>query len=72
MFVIPRKRGESIVIGDDIEVIIVDIRDDKVRIGVNVPADKPLHRGEIYQQLRRTQSASESSASSVGPVSSGD
>ena len=53
MFVISRQRDETIMIGDDIEVTIVDIRGDKVRLGVNYPKGISVHRKEVYDAIRR-------------------
>lgn len=53
MLVLSRKRDERIVIGDNIVITIVDIRGDKVRIGVEAPASVPVHREEILQALKR-------------------
>ncbi len=48
MLVLSRQRDESIIIGDDIQITIVDIRGDKVRIGITAPPHVPVHRREIY------------------------
>ena len=53
MLVVGRKQDESIMIGDDIEIVIVDVRGDKVRIGINAPKDIPVHRKEIYDAIQR-------------------
>jgi carbon storage regulator len=53
MLVLSRHRDESIMIGDDITVTIVDIRGDKVRLGVDAPNDVPVLRGEVYEAIRR-------------------
>jgi len=53
MLVLSRKKNESIVIGDDIEVVIVDIRGDKVRLGIEAPAHVPVHRKEVYEAIQR-------------------
>lgn len=53
MLVLSRQRDESIMIGDGIEVSIVDIRGDKVRLGINAPKEVPIHRKEIYDAIRR-------------------
>ena len=48
MLVLTRKKDETIRINDDIIVTVVEIRGDKVRLGVSAPRDVPVHRGEIY------------------------
>src|SRR6202035_2976626 len=53
MLVLSRQRDETIMIGDDVEVTVVDIRGDKVRLGINAPKTIPVHRKEIYDQIRR-------------------
>lgn len=53
MLVLSRHRDESIIIGDDIVVTIVDIRGDKVRLGINAPQDVPVHRQEVFEAIRR-------------------
>jgi len=63
MLVLARQRDETIVIGDDIEVTVVDIRGDKVRLGINAPKTVSVHRKEIYDAIRRENKA----ASQVHP-----
>ena len=53
MLVLSRHRDESIMIGDEIVVTIVDIRGDKVRLGINAPQDVPVHRQEVYEAIQR-------------------
>ena len=53
MLVLSRKRDERIVIGDNIVITIVDVRGDKVRVGIEAPADVPVHRQEIADALKR-------------------
>jgi carbon storage regulator len=53
MLVLSRQRDESIIIGDDIEITIVDIRGGKVRIGINAPKSVTVHRKEIYQAIQK-------------------
>ncbi|HAO64452.1 TPA: carbon storage regulator [Candidatus Taylorbacteria bacterium] len=53
MLVLSRQRDETIMIGDDIEITIVDIRGDKVRLGINAPATIPVHRKEVYEAIQR-------------------
>ena len=52
MLVLSRERDETIMIGDDIEITIVDIRGDKIRIGINAPSRVAVHRKEVYDAIR--------------------
>lgn len=52
MLVLSRQRDETIMIGDDIEITVVDIRRDKVRLGINAPARVAVHRKEVYEAIR--------------------
>ena len=51
MLVLSRQRDESIVIGDNVVITIVDIRGDKVRVGVEAPSEVPVHRREVYEAI---------------------
>jgi len=53
MLVLSRQKDESIMIGDDVEVIIVDVRGDKVRLGITAPKEIPIHRMEVYEAIQR-------------------
>lgn len=53
MLVLSRMRDESIVIGDSIVITIVDIRGDKVRLGIDAPKEMSVHRQEVYDAIRR-------------------
>ena len=53
MLVLSRQRDETIMIGDDVEITIVDIRGDKVRLGITAPSEIPVHRKEVYEAIRR-------------------
>jgi carbon storage regulator len=57
MLVLSRQRDESIIIGDNIVITIVDIRGDKVRLGINAPKDIPVHREEVYDAIQRERAA---------------
>ena len=63
MLVLSRHRDESIMIGDDIVVTIVDIRGDKVRLGIDAPSSVPVHRQEVYEAIQRENRK----ASQLGP-----
>lgn len=54
MLVLSRKRNESIVIDDDITILVVEIRRDKVRLGIEAPQELPVHRNEVYEEIRRS------------------
>lgn len=53
MLVLSRKKNESIVINDDITIVVVEIRGDKVRLGVEAPKAVPVHRREVYDAIQR-------------------
>ena len=53
MLVLSRQKDESIIIGDDIEVVIVDVRGDKVRLGITAPKNISVHRREVYEAIQR-------------------
>ena len=57
MLVLSRQRDESIMIGDDVEITIVDVRGDKVRLGITAPKSIPVHRREIYDAIQREKAA---------------
>lgn len=53
MLVLSRHRDENIIIGDDIIITVVDIRGDKVRLGITAPIEVPVHRQEVYEAIQR-------------------
>lgn len=55
MLVLSRKKNESIVINNDITIVVVEIRGDKVRLGVEAPREVPVHRREVYDAIMRSQ-----------------
>jgi carbon storage regulator len=70
MLVLSRKKNESIVINNDITIVVVEIRGDKVRLGVEAPKEVPVHRREIYDSIQRSAAAAGNStqAGTNGPV----
>ena len=59
MLVLSRKKNESIVINNDITIVVVEIRGDKVRLGVEAPKEVPVHRREVYDAIQRAASSKE-------------
>ncbi|MCH7995738.1 MAG: carbon storage regulator CsrA [Planctomycetes bacterium] len=55
MLVLSRKKNESIVINNDITIVVVEIRGDKVRLGVDAPKEIPVHRREVYDAIQRNE-----------------
>ncbi len=53
MLVLSRKKNEEIVINDDIKIVVVEIRGDKIRLGIEAPKEVPVHRREVYDAIRR-------------------
>ena len=53
MLVLSRQKDESIIIGDDIEITIVDVRGDKVRLGITAPREISVHRREVYDAIQK-------------------
>lgn len=67
MLVLSRHRDESILIGDDIIITVVDVRGDKVRLGISAPNEVPVHRQEVYDAIQRENNR----LGNVGPVQTG-
>ncbi|MBN1555627.1 MAG: carbon storage regulator CsrA [Phycisphaerae bacterium] len=53
MLVLSRQRDETIMIGDEVQVTVVDIRGEKVRLGITAPPHIPVHRKEVYEAIQR-------------------
>ena len=52
MLVLTRRKGESIIVGDDIEIFVLDVSGDAVRIGIKAPKEVSIHRREIYEAIQ--------------------
>ncbi|NLU33238.1 MAG: carbon storage regulator CsrA [Clostridiaceae bacterium] len=66
MLVLTRKKGQSVMIGHDIEVSLIDIQGDQVRLGIRAPKSIAVHRKEIYEEIiRENQLATISSAAGI-------
>jgi carbon storage regulator len=70
MLVLSRKKDESIIINDHIRVTVVEIRGDKVRLGIDAPKDVSVHRREVYEAIQN-QKAHEEEASKAGSSENG-
>lgn len=57
MLVLTRKVNQSIVIGDDIEVVVLEVRGEQIRLGIKAPRDVVVHRKEIYDQIQEENQA---------------
>lgn len=55
MLVLSRHKDESIIINDDITIVVVEIRGDKVRLGVEAPKEVPVHRKEVFEKIKRAE-----------------
>ena len=53
MLVLSRQRDESIIIGDNVVITVVDVRGDKVKLGIEAPKEIPVHRREVYEAILR-------------------
>ena len=66
MLVLSRQKDESIMIGDEVEITIVDVRGDKVRLGINAPRNIAVHRKEIYLAIQKEKEENEQQAHPAG------
>lgn len=71
MLVLTRKKNESIVIGDNITIVVVEIWGDKVRLGIEAPKEVPVHRREVFDAIRRESSPSQPSSPPPSPLLEG-
>jgi len=67
MLVLSRKKNESIIINDHITVTVVEIRGDKVRLGIDAPKDVTVHRREVYEAIQNQAKIHEASAPGIAP-----
>ena len=68
MLVLSRKKNESVVVNDNITIVVVEIRGDKVRLGIEAPKDVPVHRKEIFDAIQQSAPQSEREKSRGLPV----
>ena len=55
MLILTRKAGESLVIGDDINITVLSVNGNQIRLGIQAPKEIPVHRQEIYQKIQRNE-----------------
>ncbi len=72
MLVLSRKKNESIIINNDITIVVVEIRGDKVRLGVEAPKEIPVHRREVYDAIRRSQEQEQDQNDSASEATPGE
>ncbi len=72
MLVLSRKKNESIIINNDITIVVVEIRGDKVRLGVEAPKEIPVHRREVYDAIRRSQEQEQEQNDSASEATPGE
>ena len=63
MLVLSRKKDEKILIGEDISIMVVEIRGDKVRLGIEAPRDVSVHRQEVFEAIKRRENGAEAEPS---------
>ncbi|MFQ5935369.1 MAG: carbon storage regulator CsrA [Acidiferrobacterales bacterium] len=68
MLILTRRIGETLNIGDDVQVTVLGIKGNQVRIGINAPKDVPVHREEIYERIKREKEAAVVGGDSETPV----
>ncbi len=69
MLALTRKKGESIILNNDIEISILELRGDQVKVGINAPKEVPVYRKEVYLQIQKENEAA-SSADSLAALKS--
>jgi carbon storage regulator len=68
VLVLTRRAGESIVIGDEVRVVVLDVRGDTVRLGIDAPRSVQVHRAEVYAEVQAANAAAVSAVDDLGPV----
>lgn len=72
MLILTRRINETLNIGDDVQVTVLGIKGNQVRIGINAPRDVPVHREEIYQRIKREERMSADGGAADEPSEGGD
>jgi carbon storage regulator len=70
MLVLSRKLNQAIMIGDDVRVVIVSVDRDQVKLGIEAPREVPVHRSEVYEEIRKSHKAGASGSNGTGDQAS--
>jgi carbon storage regulator len=70
VLVLTRRAGESIVIGDDVRVVVLDVRGDTVRLGIDAPRSVQVHRAEVYLEVQAANASAATTTDDLGSVAS--
>ncbi len=68
MLALSRKKGDSIIIGDEIEIVVLGIVGEQVKLGITAPKSIPVHRKEVYAQIQKENIAAASAGSSADKI----
>ena len=67
MLILSRQKDESIMVGDDVEITIVDVKGDKVRLGITAPKEIPVHRKEVWDAIQREKKEAQEASQEQNP-----
>jgi carbon storage regulator len=68
MLVLSRKLNQSIMVGDDVRIVVVSVDRDTVKLGIEAPREIPVHRSEVYEEIRRVNRAAAGESIPAAPV----
>lgn len=68
MLVLSRKLNQSIMVGDDVRIVVVAVDRDTVKLGIEAPREIPVHRSEVYEEIRRVNRAAAGETQPAAPV----
>lgn len=67
MLVLSRKLNQSIMVGDDVRIVVVSVDRDTVKLGIEAPREIPVHRSEVYEEIQRVNEAAATEAAPASP-----